>query len=68
MDLLSCSLGGGPDSPGDEGATLFGAAEVLAIADLQFPILLDKSVDDNRIVVECGPGGGGDYACALRCD
>jgi len=68
VNLLSCPLGGGPDSPSDEGATVFGAAEVLAIADLQFPILLDKSVDENRIVAECGPSGGGDYACGLRCD
>jgi len=68
VDLLSCPFRSGPKNPSDEGATLFGAAEVLAMADLQFPVFLDKSVDDDRIVAECGPRGSGDNACGLRCD
>jgi len=34
VDLLSCPLKSSPDSPSDEGAALFGVAEVLAITDL----------------------------------
>ena len=71
MDLLSCPLEGDPESTSDYGVKLFGVAEVaevLAMADLQFPVLLDNSVDDDSIVVECGPGGSEDYACGLRCD
>ena len=40
------------------GATLLRIAEVLAKEDLEFPILLDKSVDDDSIVVERGPKDG----------
>jgi len=34
VDLLSCPLESVPESPSDEGAKLFGAAEVLTMADL----------------------------------
>ena len=61
MDLLS-SLG----SPSDDGITLLGVAEVIAIEDLEFPVLLDKSVGDDGIVVVRGPGDGREQTCDLR--
>jgi len=59
VDLLSSHpLGRSLESPGNVGATLLRIAEVLAKEDLEFPILLDKSVDDDSIVVERGPKDG----------
>jgi hypothetical protein len=54
------------DSPSEEGVTLFGVAEILAIEDLEFPVLLDNSVDDDVVAVVCDPGGGREYTCDLR--
>ena len=40
-------------------ATLLRITEVLAKEDLEFPVLLDESVDDDSFVVERGPKDGG---------
>ena len=34
--------------------------------DLEFPILLDKSVGEYSIIVERGPEGGVEHECGLR--
>ena len=60
---LGCSL----DSPGDEGATLSGIGEILALEDLEFSIILGKSVDEESIVVQRGPEDGREHACGLYC-
>ena len=59
---LSCSL----DSRSEEGITLFGVREILATEDLDFPVLLNKIVNDMHIVVECGPEDGKEHACDLH--
>ena len=58
VDLLSSYPLGSLESPNDEGTTLLGVAEVLAMEDPEFPILLDKSVGGDSIVAERGPGDG----------
>ena len=63
-DLLSSSLL--CRSPGKSVTTLFGVAEDLAMEELEFPVLLDKSVDGDTIIVEPGAGGGGEHRCELR--
>jgi len=68
VDLLSsyplcCSL----DSPSNECITLLGVDEVLAIDDLEFPILLDNSEGDDSIVADRGPEDGGEHGRELRC-
>ena len=69
VDLLSSHpLGRNLDSPSDEGSTLFGVDEILAMDDPKFPVLLGKSVDDDSIVVECGPEDGREHTCHLRRD
>jgi hypothetical protein len=69
VDLLSghpgtigCSL----DGPSDEGATVFRVGEILAMKDLEFPVLLDESIDEDSIVVERGPEDGMEHACNLH--
>ena len=52
MDLLSYPLGRSLDSASNECTTLLGVGEILAMEDLEFPVLLDKSVDDDGIIVE----------------
>jgi hypothetical protein len=49
----------------DEGITLFGVGEILAIDNLQFLILLDKRVDGEGFVFERAPEGGRIRACGL---
>ena len=56
--LSSCSLGRSLDGPSNEGNALLGVGEILAMEDLEFPVFLDKSVSDDSLVVECGPGDG----------
>ena len=48
------SLGQSLGNPTVEVAPLLGVREVLALKDLEFPILLDECEDGDRIVVECG--------------
>ena len=57
---LGYSLGG----PSDEGVTLLSVSKVLTIEDLEFPVLLDESEDDDGVVghrraVDGGTHGGG---------
>jgi len=65
--LSSRPLGRSLGSPSDEGITVLGVAEVLAVEDLEFPVLLDKSVDDDSIIFVRGPGDGREHGCDLRC-
>jgi hypothetical protein len=60
--LLCCSLG----NSSEEGTTLLGVGKVLAMDDLEFPILLNKGIGDNSIVVVRDPRDGGKRACDLR--
>ena len=67
MDLLSSHpLDRSLDSPSDKGATLEGVCKILAMEDLEFPILLNKSVGDDGIIVERDPKGGVEHECGLR--
>src|ERR1700743_3768130 len=67
-DLLSSHpLGQSLDSPSNKGTTLFKVAVILGMEDLEFPILLDKRVDEGSIVVERGIEDGIEHDCALRC-
>jgi hypothetical protein len=54
------------ESPSDEGTTLMGVRKMLIMGDLEFPALLEKSADEDIIVVERGPGDGMEHACDLR--
>ena len=57
MDLLSsCLLGRSLDKSSEEDVTLLGVGEALAVEDLEFSVLLDKSEDDDRVLGERGPG------------
>jgi len=47
------------------GTTLLGVSEILAIEDLELPVLLDKSENGETIVVVRGPEGGRVLACGL---
>jgi len=67
VDLLSShplcrSLG----SPSGESIALLGVAEDPATEDVEFLILLDKSVGDNTIVIERAPKDGREHASQLR--
>jgi len=67
MHLLSSHpRGRSLESPSDEGVTLLGVAEDLAMEDLESPILLNKRGGDNSIAVERGPEGGREHASDLR--
>ena len=59
---LGCSL----DSSSNESTTLFGVGKSLAMEDLEFPILLDKSIGKDSIVFERGPEDGREHDCELR--
>ena len=63
--LRSCPLGRSFGSPSDMGTTLLGVSEILAIEDLELPVLLDKSENGETIVVVRGPEGGRVLACGL---
>ena len=54
------------DSPSDDSIALLGVSEDLATEDLEFPVLLDKSVGDNIIIVDRGPEGGREHTSDLR--
>ena len=56
--LVSKSFG----SPSMKLTTLLGIREILELGELEFPILLDKSVNGERIVLELIPVGGVEYA------
>ena len=59
VDLLSsCLLGRNLDHFSHQGATLLGVSKGLEVEDLKFPVLLDKSDDENRFVGEWGPVEG----------
>ena len=66
MDLLSSSLlGRNGGNPSKEGATLLGVSKVLAMEDLEFSILLDKSDNGDSIVGERSSEGSGTDARGL---
>ena len=66
MGLLSSyPLGRSLDGPSDESIALSGVSEDLAMEDLESPVLLNKSVGDNIIVVERGPKGGREHTSDL---
>jgi hypothetical protein len=70
VDLLSsCTppLGHSFDGPIEESLALFGVADIYGKEDLEFPVLLDTSVDEDGIVVERGPENGREHECGLRC-
>ena len=64
--LSSHPLSRSLESPSDDGVTLLGITEVLAMEDLESPVLLNKSEGDNSIVVDRGPEGGREHASDLR--
>jgi len=67
VDLLdSCPLSSNLEGPSDEGTTLLGVGEILAIEELEFPVLLDKSVGDGSFVVVRSPGDSRGRGCELR--
>ena len=49
------------------GITLLGVSEILAMEDLELPVLFDKSKDAESIVGVRGPEGGRVRACGLCC-
>lgn len=56
MDLRSrCLVGCSFDNPSNESLTHPGVGEVLTTEDLEFPVLLDKSDDDDSTVDERVP-------------
>ena len=66
MDLLGgYPLGRNFGGPGEVGTTLLGVSEILAIEDLELPVLLDKCENGETIVGVCGPKGGRVRACGL---
>ena len=68
VDILSRrSLGRSLDSPSNEGITLLGVGEILAMEHLELSILLDKSVGEDGIDVEYRPVDGIEHECDLRC-
>ena len=68
MDLLSgYPLGYSFGGPSDMSTTLLGVSEILAIEDLELPVLLDKSENGETIVGVRGSKGGRVDACALCC-
>ena len=66
--LSSCPLDRNLGSPSkiNEGATTLGVGEIFEIENLEFPVLLDKSVGDGGIIVDRGPKDGGEHGCDLR--
>ena len=67
IDLSSYPLCRSLDSLSNDGNMLLGVTRVLAMEDLEFPILLNKSIGEGSIVVECGPGGSVEHECGLCC-
>jgi hypothetical protein len=70
VDLLSgCTppLGHSFDGPIEEGLALFGVAGIRGMEDLELPVLLDTSMDEDGIVVERGPERGREHERGLRC-
>lgn len=66
--LLSCyPLGRSLYSSSDEGTALLGIGKVFTMKDLKFPVLLDKTEDDDTFVRERDPRDGGQRSCDLRC-
>ena len=63
--LSSHPLGRGLDSSSNESVTLLGVREIFTMEDLEFPILLDKSVRGGGIPAEHGSEDGGEHACEL---
>jgi hypothetical protein len=59
---LCCDLG----NPSDVGVTFLGVGEVLAMEDLETPILFDKSDDEDGTPGECVPEDGSGRDCTLR--
>ena len=66
VDLLGYPLGRSLESPSDESTTLLGVGKILAVEDLEFPVLLDKSVGDDSFVVVRGPEDGRKPGCELH--
>ena len=66
--LSSYPLGLDLGSPSniDEGATMLGVGGIFEIENLEFPVLLDKTVGDGGIIVDRGPKDGGEHGCDLR--
>ena len=64
--ILSSHSLGSFDGLSDEAVTLLGVTKVLAMEDLEFPVLLDKGVDEDSIPVERCPEGGREHARDLR--
>jgi len=66
--LSSCPIGRSLEIPSDDGTALEGVGKILAMEDLEFPVLLDKSVGEDSIVVESGSEDGRGQSCGLgRC-
>ena len=67
MDLLSSyPLGCSLNSPSEDGTTLLRVARMLVMEELEFPVLLDKSVGEETIVAECGPEDCRKHECGLQ--
>jgi hypothetical protein len=64
--LSSYPLGRSLESPSDKGAELFGVGGIIAIEDLEFPVLLDKTVGEDSIVVVCDSEDARECASDLR--
>jgi len=68
VDLLSSRpLSRSLDSSSDKVVAHLGVGEVLAMEDLKFPVLLDKSDDGDGFVGERDPEDGSHQTCELRC-
>ena len=67
VDLLSnCLLGRSLGNPSEEGDTLLGVGEVLAVDDLKLAVLLNKSDNGDTLIGERAPEDGRDHPCGLR--
>jgi len=64
--LSSYPLGRGLGSPSDEGTTLLGVDEMLAMEELELPVLLDKSANKEAIAAKRGPKDSIERECGLR--
>jgi len=64
--LIDYPLGRSFGRPSDMSTTLLRVSEVLAIEDLELPVLLDKSENGETIVVVRGPKRGRVQACDLH--
>ena len=66
MDRLSSyPLGRGLGSPSDEGTTLLGVDEMLAMEELELPALLNKSENKETIAAERSPEDSIEHECGL---